>query len=124
MTAGHASAPVGHPPHGHGHPHPEVYGPSRDGSVMIDIGGDVGALVIQTPPDLHGTEIELSPADAEEVRTHVAVRERRGPGATRYAAVFPSLTAGDYTVWDAGSRPVARVTVVGGQVTQFSWPVG
>ena len=122
MTTRHASTPVGHP-HGHGHPHAGAYGPSQDGSVMIDIGGDVGALVIHTPPDLNGTEIELSPADAEEVRTHVAVRERHGPGATLHAAVFPSLAAGTYTVWDPTSRPIAQVTVTGGQVTQFTWPI-
>ncbi|QMU73828.1 phospholipase [Streptacidiphilus sp. P02-A3a] len=94
-----------------------------EGSVLVDIGGDIGALVVLTPPDLHGAEIELSPVDQEEVRTHVAVRERRGPGATRYAAVFPSLAAGDYTVWDPASRPVTRVTVNGGQVAQLTWPV-
>jgi len=122
MTTRHASTPVGHP-HGHSHPHAETYGPSQDGSVLVDIGGDVGALVILTPPDLHGTEIELSPADNGEVRTHVAVRERRGPGATMHAAVFPSLAAGTYTIWGPTSRPIAQVTVTGGQVAQFTWPV-
>jgi len=121
MSAHHASTPVGHA-HAHSHPHAETYGPSQDGSVMVDVGGDVGALVILTPPDLHGAEIELSPADSEEVRTHVAVRERLGPGATMHAAVFPSLAAGSYTIWDPASRPIAQVTVTGGQVAQFSWP--
>jgi hypothetical protein len=127
MTTRYASTPVGEG-HGHGHAHghrdahAEGYGPSEHGSVLVDIGGDVGALVILTPPDLHGTEIELSPVDHGDRRTHVAVRERRGPGATLHAAVFPSLAAGVYTVWDPASRPVTQVTVTGGQVAQLSWP--
>ena len=121
MTTHHASTPIGHTP---GHTHGETYGPSHDGSVLVDIGGDIGALIILTPPDLNGTEIELSPVDNGEIRTHVAVRERHGPEATLHAAVFPSLTAGTYTVWDRASRPLARVTVTGGQVAQFTWPTG
>ena len=115
MTTHHASTPAGHT---HGH----TYGPSHDGSVLVDIGGDIGALVILTPPDLHGTEIELSPVDRDEATTHVAVRERHGTGATLHAAVFPSLVAGTYTVWDPTSRPIAQVTITGGQVAQFTWP--
>ncbi|MHA6758349.1 hypothetical protein [Streptacidiphilus sp. PAMC 29251] len=91
---------------------------------MVDIGGDVGALVIHTPDSLHGAELELSPVDNGATRTHVAVRERRGPGPVKYAAIFPSLTAGTYTLWrpDGDGGPAARVTVTGGEVTQLSWP--
>ena len=119
--------------HGHGHSHVagsshtggEVYGPSHQGSVMVDIGGDVGALVIHTPPGLLGTEVELSPVDDGSARTHVAVRERRGRGPVQYAAVFPSLTAGAYNIWHPAEHrhPVARVVVTGGDVADFTWPV-
>ncbi|MHA6761293.1 hypothetical protein [Streptacidiphilus sp. PAMC 29251] len=135
------TAPAAHdhdPAHAHGHLHAdghshvagsshasgEVYGPSHQGSVMVDIGGDVGALVIHTPADLLGTEVELSPVDDGTVRTHVAVRERRGSGPVQYAAVFPSLTAGAYNIWHPAEdrHPVARVVVTGGDVTNFTWP--
>ncbi|QMU77198.1 phospholipase [Streptacidiphilus sp. PB12-B1b] len=92
-----------------------------DDSVLVDIGGDVGALVILTPPDLTGTEIALSPVDDGAARTHAAVQERSGPGAAMHAAVFPSLAAGAYTVWDALS-PIVQVTITGGQVTRVLWP--
>ncbi len=36
-------------------------GPSRDGSVMLDIGGDIGALVLHTSAEMLGVEIEISP---------------------------------------------------------------
>jgi hypothetical protein len=32
------------------------------GMVVLDIGGDVGALVVSTPPSLDGREIEICPA--------------------------------------------------------------
>ncbi len=31
------------------------------GSVLLDIGGDVGALVVAMPPSMVGTEIEIGP---------------------------------------------------------------
>lgn len=33
-----------------------------DGAVVLDIGGDVGALVVTAPPQLAGAEIEICPA--------------------------------------------------------------
>jgi hypothetical protein len=43
------------------------------------------------------------------------------PGQTRYAAVYPGLPAGRYTVWQ-GHTPVTAVTVAGGQVSSCRWP--
>ena len=43
------------------------------------------------------------------------------PGQTRYAAVYPGLPAGRYTVWQ-GHSPAATVTVTGGQVSSCHWP--
>lgn len=100
-------------------------GPTNDGSVMVDIGGDMGALIIITPPELVRHEIEISSVDPDgKQRVHVAVRERLGRGRPpRYAAVFPSLKAGDYTVWQqkGGDEPASTVTIVGGEVTETAW---
>lgn len=98
-----------------------LWGPTDDGAVVLDVGGDVGALVVTTGEGWVGAEIELSPVGAEHGRLHVAVRERRGTGRSRFAAVFPALDAGDYVVWGRSERPVATVTVVGGQVAQLAW---
>jgi hypothetical protein len=40
---------------------------------------------------------------------------------TRYAAVYPGLLAGAYTIWgDEG--PAVTAVITGGQVTSCSWP--
>lgn len=95
-------------------------GPSQDGTVMLDIGGDVGALVLHAPPTMAGREIEISLAVDGSPRRHVAVRERRGPRGARYAAIYPSLLAGEYTLWD-DARPADTVRITGGEVTEVDW---
>jgi quercetin dioxygenase-like cupin family protein len=97
------------------------YGPTSAGTVLLDLGGDTGALVLYTPADLTGAEIEISPDAPGAVRTHAAVRARPGPSGTRYAVVYDGLAAGRYTIWRDHDTPVATVTVTGGQVTSHRW---
>jgi hypothetical protein len=97
------------------------YGPTGAGTVMLDLGPGTGALILYTPPDLAGAEIEISPERPDAVRTHAAVRERPGPRGTRYAAVYAGLAAGAYTLWRDHDTPAATVTVTGGQVTTHEW---
>lgn len=97
-----------------------AYGPSETGSVVLDLGGDTGALIIYTGRDLHGREIEISRADTP--RTHSAVRERRVRDGTFHSAVYPDLPAGLYTVWWDDRTPAGAVTVSGGSVAEFVWP--
>ncbi|HMD95288.1 MAG TPA: hypothetical protein VKG80_21855 [Trebonia sp.] len=97
-------------------------GPTGAGSVILDLGGSVGALILATPPELHGQEIEISPADggAGTRRTHAMVRRRETGAGSSYAAVYPGLAAGAYTVWRTASTPAGTIVVEGGQVTRFS----
>ena len=98
-------------------------GPSGPGTVIMELGADVGALVLYTPADLDGEEIEISrDGDPGSRRTHSRVRPRHMPGETRYAAVYPGLPAGRYTVWRDERSPAATVTVAGGQVSGCDWP--
>jgi hypothetical protein len=92
-------------------------------SLVLDIGGDIGALVIRTGPELSQREIEISPgADHAAPRSHNVVHARRGGDTTAYIAVFPSVPAGDYTVWRDKNSPHALVTIRGGQVTEHRMP--
>lgn len=92
------------------------YGPTGVGSVVLDVGGEVGALILYTPAAAAGAEIEISAPGGR--RTHACVRERRGGQGTRYAAVYQGLAAGDYTIWGESGTPLARVRVTGGRITQ------
>jgi hypothetical protein len=102
------------------HKHNHNYGPSYEGAVVLDIGGDIGALIIFTEPGEAGREIEVSPID-DDTRTHVAVRERQLAGSTVYCAVYPRLTAGRYTIWRDQATPVADVRIHGAEVAHFTW---
>ena len=103
-----------------------VPGPSGAGSVVLEVGAGIGALVLQTPAGLAGQEIEISPASGGPAahRTHSVVRERNTSAGTSYAAVYPGVAAGDYTLWRDDSTPGAVITINGGQVTWYRWPDG
>jgi hypothetical protein len=118
-------------------------------SVLLDIGGDVGALVIGMAAELEGMEIELRPAitsdglngvtHADEHHQitshghghhhahrlpHVAVVPRPSPeGKIVYSAVFFEVPEGSYELYVRPGGPVRlKVDVVGGQVTDAEWP--
>lgn len=98
--------------------------PSGPGTVVLNLGADVGALVLHTDVGQNGLEIEISRDGVPGARrTHSQVRERRTMASVRYAAVYPDLTAGDYTVWRDHDTPAGSVTITGGNVTNFHWPV-
>ena len=82
---------------------------------VLDIGQDIGALVIYTREELRGKEIEVSPKGNETQKTHTAIHERRANGRTIFAGVFLSLPAGDYIIWVHPSR---EITIVGGHVAE------
>jgi hypothetical protein len=93
--------------------HPEM--------VVLDIGRDVGALIIYTKPELHGQEIEVSPRGTGARRTHVQVLERRVKDRPVFAAVFPGLRAGDYEIWEDAAYIGGTVTIAGGEVATVDW---
>lgn len=88
-------------------------------TVVLDIGEDIGALVIYTGAELRGREIEVSPRGVA-TRVHVEVLERRIDDRPIFAAVFPGLRAGDYDIWEKARNP-NTVTIVGGKVATIDW---
>ena len=91
--------------------------PSWDGSVVLDIGGDIGALVLRVSDAFAGKEIELGPEDPFTPHTHSAVRERRLALGSSFAAVYPALKAGYYVIEGSGQR----VEIMGGRVTDVAF---
>jgi hypothetical protein len=95
------------------------------GTVVLDIGGEVGAAAIFVPAELAGDEIEIRRLDEPWCGTHVAVRERTLPDGAVWAALFPALTAGRYEIRiKAGDPdgPTGTFEVTGGQVSNEHWP--
>ncbi len=100
------------------------------GSVLLDIGGDVGALVVEMPPAMEGVEVEArragegSAVSAHVHHPHVAVVNRPVPGGRLPSLVFPELVEGEYGLaLKEAEESLLRAEVRGGEVTQVVWPV-
>jgi hypothetical protein len=106
---------------GSGHDHRHTLDPSGDGTVVLDIGGEIGALVLHTPHDLAGMEIDIFRIGADTPAMHTAVRERHLPGGHVHAAVYPTVPEGDYEIRAVGGLAALPVTIRGGFVTEISW---
>jgi hypothetical protein len=95
-------------------PHPE--------HIVLDIGGDVGALIVHADPDQHDLQIEICRSGEEDgKREHQHVLERPMPGQTMYAAVFGGLRAGSYSLLTHGSIRERDVVIRGSAVTTLDW---
>jgi hypothetical protein len=107
------------------------------GAVLLDIGGDIGALVVAMPESTVGLEVEIRPLDGQHVHghvhqhahdhahlAHVAVVARPVADGNLPSLVFPELGSGRYELFEKG-RPDAvalETEVVGGAVTSADWP--
>jgi hypothetical protein len=103
-----------------GHAEP-VAGSSGSGTVVLELGPGVGALVLHTPAELNGAEIDISLAGGDGQRTHSRVRPRHVAGGTQYAAVYPGLPPGTYTIWRPDGSPALTATVTEGTATVATW---
>ena len=89
------------------------------GSVVIDIGGDIGAAVISMPDESTGKEVEIRRRGVTWDGTHTGIRPS---GALGSFAAFGSLSAGDYEIRIKGTtEPVQALHVRGAQVSQLTW---
>jgi hypothetical protein len=89
--------------------------------VVLDIGDQLGALIVHADARMHGVEIEISPDHAHERRSHKQVLERSMNGRPAFTAVFDSLPAGTYALWSDGEMRAHGVTIAGGSVTELGW---
>jgi hypothetical protein len=93
-------------------------------SVALDIGPGRGALVLYPSDRFRGREIEISRADENAPlppqRVHTGVHERRADSRSLLTAIFGSLAAGDYQIWEDSQTPGPVVTVPDGAVAEVS----
>jgi len=113
---------MSHPGHDHREGAVERYSTrSHPEHVVLEIGDEMGALIVHTRPELHGVEVEISPAGRDGTRSHKEVLERRIEGRPAYTAVFDRLTEGRYTLWVDDEARARDVEVVGAQVAEVDW---
>lgn len=97
------------------------HGPSHSGSVVLDVGEGIGALVLHTSADLLGVEVDVIGLTPGTTSTHALVRPRLLLHATTHAAVYPGLPAGRYQVIGVGSQQDQDLEIIGGRVTELEW---
>jgi hypothetical protein len=88
-------------------------------SLALDIGTDAGALVIYPAERFRGREIEISLEHGHGHRVHTGVHERTTRAGSILTAVFGSLPAGEYLVWETDTKPASTVAVHAGVVTEM-----
>lgn len=112
--------------HTHAGPHTGENPYAGQGMVLLDIGGDVGALVVTMPRAMRDEEIEIwedGPRPNGVHLPHVAVVDRPVEGGRVSSVVFPSLPAGRYRLAPKGSsRGRLVVEIRGAEVTVADWP--
>jgi hypothetical protein len=126
MQSGLATRERGNPPERGDSSEPG--GHHRGGGVcsgaVLDIGGDTGALVIYADELMVESEIEICPSGDLSKREHNVVRARRTLTGFVYAAVFPSLKQGEYSVLTRDLLPSHEVSVMGGSVSEVDCRTG
>jgi hypothetical protein len=111
------------------------------GAVLLDIGGDIGALVVTMPGTMVDSEVEIRPVGGSPRHAHggpmhehhhghghlahVAVVARPVADGTVPSLVFGELETGRYDLFEKGhpEQVALTVDVVGGRVTSADWPL-
>jgi hypothetical protein len=83
---------------------------------VLDIGGEVGALVVYLAALPATDELYAHPAGQPDHEFHTGVHTREVDGQPTWVAIFPTVREGHYYLLDDDHQPMAAVTVVGGQV--------
>lgn len=90
-------------------------------AAVLDIGENIGALIIHCRPELRGKQIDISSQETPWQRVHTNVLERRADNRPVFAALFFSLLAGNYLIWGNKTEPVGEVAITGGQIAEIDW---
>jgi hypothetical protein len=89
--------------------------------VVLDIGEDIGALIVHTDAGMLGVEVEISATGQDDRRTHKDVLEREINGSPAYTAVFDKIREGSYTLWVDDVARGRDVIVTGGAIGELNW---
>jgi hypothetical protein len=95
-----------------GHHHHAPSGPG----VVLDIGGDVGAVVVYLGAQATGEELDIQPVGDPAGRFHTGIHPRPLGDDVVRVAVFPEVRAGAYELLDEHGAPFAVLAAAGGEV--------
>jgi hypothetical protein len=87
--------------------------------VVLDIGGDVGAVVVLLGDHEVDDEIDIQPVGDAAGRFHTGVHDRALDGAVVRTAIFPEVRGGTYELLDRDHAPFAVVDAAGGEVRTY-----
>ena len=98
--------------------------PAPGVSVVLDIGGEVGALLVHLTTMPPGGELEARPVGDDSRRFHTGVHPRPSARGAGLVAVFPEVLEGDYELLGAkgaaaDARSVVNFTIHGGRLTEL-----
>ena len=91
----------------------------RGGPPVLDIGGEIGAMVVLMEPATAGSELHLRSEHEPPIAVHTGVWTRPHGALMVTAAVYPELVAGRYWVLDEAGRDVRPVVIEGGELTEI-----
>lgn len=98
----------------HDHDHHQHVG--RASGLVLDIGDDVGALVVVLGERPDVAELDIQPVGDPAGRFHTGVHARVVDGEPARTAVYPEIRAGRYELLDGDGLPFAEVEAAGGEV--------
>jgi hypothetical protein len=97
-----------------------MHGHDPGGVPMLDIGGDVGAIVARLDGTTATGELHARPLGRHDHGFHTGVHHRRDGGRTGFVAVFPEVVAGGYELLRDDGTVWATVDVRGGEVSELT----
>ncbi len=86
---------------------------------MLDIGGDVGAMIVYLDRIPPSGELMAHPPGRPDEHFHTGVHPRELGGRTVAVAIFPEAVEGTYDLLDPDGMPMARIEVTGGRVSEL-----
>ena len=107
--------------HDHVHPGAGAELAPGGGPVLLDIGGDIGAVIARLDDHLAGTELGILSLDDPDwdPTTHTGVwRRPTASGQAAVVAVYPELRSGRYRITVPG-QTVCDFDVAGGRITEL-----
>ena len=85
----------------------------------MDIGGDIGGLIVRLDDSLEGTELPIEFAEDPQRDIHTGVWCRFLGGQTVVVAVYPELREGSSRIHPGKDHAGAQLEITGGEVAHL-----